>query len=158
MAVRRRLRKAQVSRGISAETQAFAGALTKSEDPRNVDIPSAVAWLRSFMYPEYTDGEAGKRTDKPRRPLPPRKMILGLPGVRVNWGEPSLPPSEVYCIMLACPVSYQAFFADGTPRIARVDLTFAEIIQIHGAVRVQDAFVRRDLGYQGYRLGSPNSR
>lgn len=121
-------------------------------DVRNVDIPSAIAWLRSFMYPEYTiDGQGGKYVD-PDRPLPPRKLILGMPGVRINWGEPALNPSEVYCIMLGCPVTYTSFFSDGTPRIARVDLTFAEIIQRGGRIHTQDAFTRRNLGFAGYRI------
>jgi len=137
------------NRDVSLSSAATFG---RSTDLRNVDIPSAVAWLRSFTYPEYSQDGNGQNSGTPQRPYPPRKLILGLPGTRINYGVPSLPPSEVYCIMLGCPVTYTSFFADGTPRVARVDLSFAEIIQVAGGVYVQDAYDRRSVGNKGYGL------
>jgi hypothetical protein len=122
-----------------------------NKDPRDVDIPSAVAWLKSFLLPEYS-GLRGTSGASPSRPNPPRKLILGMPGLRLNWGVPSLPPTEVYCIMKNCAVSYQAFFHDGTPRLTKVSLSFIEIIQINGRIMVQDASDRRSVGLNGYTL------
>lgn len=143
---------AQNSRATSA------GAISESEDARNVDIPSAVAWLRSFMEPEYSVDGTGLRSATPPRPFPPRKLILGLPGVRLNWGVPVLPASEMFCIMQTCDVTYQGFFGDGTPRFASVELSFAEIIQVGGRIRPHDASDRRSVAVQGYRRTNKNLR
>lgn len=132
-----------------------ASALGKNTDPRNPDIPSAIAWLRSFMYPEYSQDGTGFSTEIPNRPKPPRKLILGLPGVRINWGVPVLPSSEVFCIMLSCDSNYMGFFSDGTPRMAKVSLTFAEIVQVQGRIHVHDAADRRVFGRMGYRANDP---
>jgi hypothetical protein len=129
----------------------------QNSDPTNVDIPSAVAWLRSFLLPEYsTDG--GKFSGIPERPRPPFKLILGLPGVRLNWGVPTLPPTEVYVIMTGCEVAYDGFFHDGTPRTAKVQLTFAEIIQIGGKIIVQDGSTKRSLALAGYTLNDNGTK
>jgi len=131
---------------------AGANEISDPKATRDVDIPSAVAWLRSFLDPEYTADGGSKKHQVPGRPFPPRKMILGFPGVRINWGVPSLPPTEMYCIMTQCEVTYDGFFGDGTPRMARVDLAFAEIIQIKGQIVVHDAADRRYVGENGYVL------
>ena len=132
--------------------------LSSATDHRNVDIPSAVAYLRSFMDPEYSQDGQGARSDKPRRPLPPRKLMLTMPGVRLNWGVPNLTANDMYCIMMTCDVSYVGFFGDGTPRMARVDLSFAEIIQVGGRITPHDAFNRRQFGVSGYTIDAKNIR
>lgn len=128
--------------------------IASSNDPRNVDIPSAVAWLRSFLLPQYAkDGSGQGLTNAvPNRPLPPPKMILGLPGVRINWGVPDLNSDQMYCIMTGCNVHYEGFFHDGTPRMAKVALVFAEIIQVQGTITVQDGSVKRSVAVAGYQL------
>lgn len=146
-----------VAAGITSGTTGI-GKITGSNDPRNVDIPSAISWLRSFMDPEYSVDGTGARPATPGRPFPPRKLRLGLPNMRLNWGVPELPADEIYCIMTGCEVSYQSFFADGTPRIASVDLVFAEIIQVAGYIRPHDAAGRRIVARQGYRLTNKNLR
>jgi hypothetical protein len=78
--------------------------------------------------------------------------------MRINLGAPNLPASEVYCIMTGCEVSYQSFFADGTPRIASVDLVFAEIIQIAGRIQPHDAYTKRVVARAGYKLTNKNLR
>ena len=132
--------------------------LSSNSDWRNVDIPSAVAWLRSHMLPEYSEDGAGTYGTRPSRPYPPRKLILGIPGVRINWGVPSLPPDEVYVIMTGCQVVYDAFFHDGTPRMAKVSLAFAEIIQVGGKVTVHDAGNKRNVGHGGYTLDDQKNK
>jgi len=123
-------------------------------DMRNVDIPSAIGWLRSYTYPEY--GTSGK--NKYERPRPPRRLILTLPGLRINQGMPELPDDEIRCIMVQCDVSYEGFFNDGTPRIARVTLAFAETIQYHGGVTPVGAKGMRSVALQGYRLNKSKGR
>jgi hypothetical protein len=154
---------------VSATEKAVGFSIGKSSDDRNVDIPSAIAWLRSFMLPQYATGSAdgksapgvdaqGTYSPTPSRPHPPSKLILGLPGVRINWGVPELAGDEMYCIMTGCGVNYSGFFHDGTPRIAKVALAFAEIIQVNGTIKVQDGGVLRRIGTSGYGLNIKSSK
>ena len=134
------------------------GVNGSGSEPRNVDIPSAIAWLRSFLDPEYSSDGHSTYGTSPARPRPPRKMILGFPNVRINWGVPELKKDEVYSIMTQCDVSYEGFFANGAPRFARVDLSFAEIIQIGGGIRVHDALNKRRVAYAGYGLNDQSNK
>lgn len=127
-------------------------SISSNADPRNVDIPSAVAWLRSFLLPWYSNDGKGTYNSTPNRPRPPRKLILGLPGVRLNWGVPELPAEMMNAIMTGCEVVYDGFFHDGTPRTAKVSLSFAEIIQIGGRIVNHNAENKADLGFGGYAL------
>jgi hypothetical protein len=135
-----------------------SGFLSRADQPRDVYIPAAIAWLRAFTYPEYSQDGKGLKSSRAARPFPPRKLILGLPGMRINFGESTLPPDEMYAIMTQCDVVYEGFFPDGTPRLARVDLAFAEIVQIGGKILSHDAFVRRRQGLNGYLLRETNLR
>lgn len=148
------LTNASVSAGAGStrNTNPKSLGVSSNKEPRDVDIPSAIAWLRSFLLPEYSTDGKGTFSATPSRPRPPRKLILGLPGVRINWGMPALPAYETYCIMTGCEVTYEAFFHDGSPRMARLAMTFVEIIQIGGRIIVQDAGNRRISGYGGYLL------
>lgn len=133
-------------------------AIQSNSDDRNVDIPSAVAWLRANLLPEYSSNGQGTFSQTPLRPRPPSKLILGMPGMRLNWGVPSLPYDEIHCIMTSCEVAYEGFFHDGTPRMAKVSLAFAEIIQVGGRIVVQDGGTKRYLGLAGYNLTGNRSQ
>lgn len=139
-----------VSGGIGVSTTALG--ISTNDDPRNVDIPSAVAWLRSYLLPWYSSDGKGTFSSTPQRPHPPRKMILGMPGVRLNWGVPELPAEMMHVIMIGCDVVYKGFFHDGTPRLVTVSLSFAEIIQVGGRITVQNAENKNLLSMSGYTL------
>ena len=148
-----------INSGASLLSNGFGSIpVGSSDDTRNVDIPSAVAWLRSFLLPDYSSNGKGLKGGAPNRPHPPQKVILGMPGVRLNWGVPSLQPDEVYAIMTGCDVVYEGFFQDGTPRMAKVALAFAEIIQVGGSIVVQDSGDKRNFGMGGYGLGKTNKK
>lgn len=124
-------------------------------DPRNVDIPSAIAWLTSFQLPNYAANHDATRSFDPsrHRPKPPSKLILGLPGLRLGMGSRSgHSADELVCVMLSADVTYESFFSDGTPRIARVALSFAETIQVRNKVGFSEAGALRNAGMVGYRL------
>lgn len=141
----------------SQSVGSFFLGIANNSDSRNVDIPSAVAWLRSFLLPEYSsDGRTFPGI--PQRPRPPPKLILGMPGMRLNWGVPTLPASEIYVIMTGCEVNYEGFFHDGTPRMAKVALSFAEIIQVGGKIIVQDGGTKRRTAMGGYTLNDVGSK
>lgn len=118
---------------VFSETSAFETSVVPN-DLDNVDIPGAVAWLRQFLYPRYTQG--GVRAE---RSLPPKKLVLVLPNVRLNYSNQAFGASELPCIMRQCDVTHEGFFSSGTPRITRIALSFDEIIQLSGNVTPQDA-------------------
>jgi len=120
---------------------------------RSVDVDAAIAWIQSYQYPEYSAfGDGGANGNI--RPKPPRKMLLTLPNVAINFGRPSGMPDEIRCILLSAEVSREAFFPSGATRIAKVELTFAEIIQLNGTVKPHDAFALRQVALQKYTLGA----
>lgn len=117
-------------------------------DDRNVDIPSAIGWLRSYTYPEYeVDGQKGFK-----RPRPPRRIVLTLPGLRLNQGSSATHADDMNCIMTQCEVEYPSFFNDGTPRLARVQLAFDEIIQYGQRINPVSAAPMREQGLLGYNI------
>jgi hypothetical protein len=121
---------------------------------RNVDVRTALLWLRRFMLPTYTgDGGLGV----PLTQAPHKLLLLaqnsgiGLLGGGVSSEGPitfqsdklqgftdtdniAILPDSVLAVMTQCDVTYEAFFPSGLPRIASVQLQFAQIAQQKGAV------------------------
>lgn len=99
----------------------------------NVDIRSAVAWLRSNMLPKYADtGGIAKTT-------PPNKLMLYIPysGIGVAGGYTSytgVSRDTVVCVQTSCEVTWEKFFPSGYPRMASVSLSFAQVPQYKGIV------------------------
>ncbi len=145
------LRQSSAFSTFSPSIPGVGGGPNPFSDPRNVDIPSAISWLESFLYPEYTPAGSNLGFGRKLRPKPPRKLLLGLPGMRLGRSG-IFGIDEVACIMLSADVTYDSFFEDGTPRFAKVSLQFAETIQVENRVNVQDAFALRAVGNFGYRL------
>jgi hypothetical protein len=91
---------------------------------RDLDIRSAISWLRYFTYPRYPSGEDLRAQEPP-------KCQLHLPNSQIGYdGE-----SYVLCVMTQCDVTYEAFFPNGFPRIAEVALSFSEVVQSRSGVR-----------------------
>lgn len=99
---------------------------------RDVDIRSAVSWLRYFTYPAY-----GKVGDDLRVFEPP-KAILTLPNTKLGHDG----QDHVICVMTGCEVTYEAWFPSGFPRVVEVQLEFAEVVQQGSQIRFHD---RRDM-------------
>lgn len=91
-----------------------------STDENAYDIAAMIAWLRSKTYPKYL---------KKKVQAPP-VLLLYLPGSGITSYVGHYTAGVVPCLMRRCDVEYEAFFYDGTPRIARVSLEFSETIQI----------------------------
>lgn len=96
---------------------------------RNVDIRSAVAWLRSFTLPSYDRFTAA-----------PRKLLLALPGTGIGLagGSQFGDDDAILAIMTECSVEWTSFFPSGQPRLATANLTFAQIAQFRGEVNFPD--------------------
>lgn len=142
--------------GRVVNTPGLVAGQQSLSDPRNLDIPGAVAWLRSFMYPTYQSNsdptESGKQFHiSTSRPKPPSKLLLGLPGLRLGNGQPGGHLDEIVCLMTQCEVSYEGFFEDGTPRLAKVALAFAETIQVNSSIKPVDGQAIRKVGLAGYQ-------
>lgn len=85
------------------------------------DINAAVWALRRFIYPSYGEGDL--------KAFPPEFLTLKLPGTALGGFNSSGPVDSLTCIMSRCDVEYRAWFPDGTPRFATVDLEFWETVQ-----------------------------
>ncbi len=86
--------------------------------PQNVDIKRMVSYLRAYCYPQYLEGNLNQAR-------PPVTAILHVPGLGLNEGG----DDYIFAVMLACDVTYMRLFADGTPRLAEVSLSFKQHVQ-----------------------------
>lgn len=127
------------------------------EERRNVDIRSAIYWLRSFMLPTYeTSASLGTKT------IPPKKLILIIPrsGIGAAGGTASGKPQvdSVVCVMTQCEVTHESFFPSGLPRLSVVELSFAQIPQYFGGVHFPQDFSKNDPTYTMVTTSAPQSR
>lgn len=86
------------------------------------DVGAAIAWLRSFTLASYQDQGAMKA---------PPVLRLYLPNSGINgWKGSTITPDSIDVIMTQCDVTYESFHRNGFPRIAVVQLSFFETIQV----------------------------
>lgn len=122
---------------LVTEAGAFAGNAAKErlkssgQGERNVDIRSAILWLRQYMLPTYDSSK--------QRTIPPAKLKLNLPqsGIGLAGGSnnfTSQEPDSIVCVMTSCDVTWEKFFPSGNPRLASVSLAFAQIPQYNQVV------------------------
>lgn len=83
----------------------------------NYNIEAAIAWLRSFQLPTYTED---------MEPLPPPKLLLAFAGMRIGLDGST---KGILCHVGNVDVTYQALFPSGWMRYAEVGLSFTEHIQ-----------------------------
>ena len=103
--------------------------------PYTVDIVAALSRLRSWMLPKYGEGGRLGLTD------PPQILKLAFGNTGLGGGS-----DVINVILRNAPVTYEAWFPDGQPRVATVDLTFNEIVQdptTAGAGRAAVRFIDR---------------
>jgi len=94
---------------------------------RDVDIRSAISWLRWFEYPTYgTDGN--------QQVYPPSKALLVMP----NTGLAHDGEDHIIVAMTTCDVTYEEWFPTGYPRIVEVALEFRELVQNGDRVQFHD--------------------
>lgn len=107
------------------------------EGARNVDIRSAILWLRRFTMPRYViDSAVQVGTPLTRAP---RKLQLHMPGSGIGLAHGGLSGLHdgqdfITAIMTGCEVTWVQFFPSGFPRIATVGLSFAQIAQFKGMI------------------------
>lgn len=99
---------------------------------RNIDVRSAVIWLRRYMFPTYSAGVT----------VPPPRLILYLPlsGLGLAGGETNLSTADqMLCVMTQCEITWEKFFPSGNARSASVSLAFAQVPQSGGSVALPSA-------------------
>lgn len=108
-------------------------------ESRNVDIRSAVAWLRSLISPRYSSADAGS-IGVPLT-FAPRKVKLVMPnsGIGLLSGiskeDAGVMVDSLICHMDQCDVTYEQFFPSGLPKIVEAQLAFKQLAQFGGQVR-----------------------
>jgi hypothetical protein len=96
---------------------------------RNVDVKSALVWLRALMLPSYST-----KNNQLGTPLtePPLTLILEIPksGIGLLGGFYSeMGYDAVMCIMTQCDITIEQFWPTGAPRVAQASLAFAQTAQ-----------------------------
>lgn len=116
------------------QTEGLAERLASAgEKTRNIDIRTALVWLRRYLFPSYGDrGDLGVPLARA-----PRKLLLFIPGSKIGMMGCMATDSvqdSVVCVMTQCDITYEMFFPNGNPRIATVQLSFAQVPQRNGSV------------------------
>lgn len=106
------------SDSASSSTSTPAGRDTLPSSRYTVDIKGAVAKLKTFTRGEYSQNSLNQAT----KPPPRLWLVLENSGLGGNT-------DAILTILKSAPVTYEAWFPSGKPRIVSVQLTFAEVIQ-----------------------------
>jgi hypothetical protein len=118
-----------------ARRNAAITSLTPS-DRYTVDVRGALNRIRSFMLPSY-GGSGGLNINS--LTSPPKKLYLVLEGTRIGGDR-----DYILCVLRSAPITYEACFPSGVPRIAQVSLTFTEIVQHRASQGSSISFVGRE--------------
>lgn len=114
------------------------GEDTKHNLPQG-GIATAIAWLRSFTYPEYDDNGVM---------IPPPAACVYLPNSGLIGSGNYL--DSFIGVMTDCNVVYEAFHRNGEPRIVAVSLSFLEVVQTSPSWRFMG---RNDFDFEKARKG-----
>lgn len=117
-----------VSGGISLSKVA-SGLGIGAPKKHNTDVAAAVAWLRSYLLPSYDNGSSGMKPPGTLRLFLPNSGINGLVSNAVT-GKSIITPDSIDVLMTQCDVVYESFHRSGHPRVAVVQLSFFETIQV----------------------------
>jgi hypothetical protein len=145
----------------SASTELYQRLKNAGQERRNVDIRAAIMWLRGYMLPSYQDtsiqAQLNDTTGGTQLTLAPKKLVLSMPGTGIGYagGDDRLcGPDSIICLMTQCDVTLEALFPSGLPRAATVQLAFAQIGQVKGAV----SFPERSKFFDSVRKGGEPGR
>jgi hypothetical protein len=86
-----------------------------------VNVKGAVAQIKTFLRGEYAQGGLDQATK------PPKRLYLVLEGSNLGGNS-----DAVLTILKSAPVTYEAWFPSGNPRVASIQMTFSECVQRMG--------------------------
>jgi hypothetical protein len=116
-----------------------------------VDVAAALARLRSWMMPKYGAGGRLGETD------PPKILTLVFPNTKLG-GKGGALSDSVTVILRSAPITYEAWFPDGSPRVATVALTFNEIVQTPSGSGQNSSTKVEFIGRDAFETGGQNYR
>lgn len=126
---------------------------------RNVDVKSALLWLRSFMFPVYSQQQSNVGTVITMAPC---KLLLSMPNTGIGYLGGSAvysDPDSVLCFMSQCEITIESWWSGGRPRLAAVQLGFTQLAQQGNAVVFpsyngleQPAFRGQGDVWKGYKI------
>lgn len=109
-----------------------AGSVILPSARYTVDVNAAISRLKTYMRGSYPMGSLNQATKAPPR------LRLVLDGTELGGENES-----VLVIIKSAPVTYEAWFPSGKPRVASVQLTFAEVVQRIEGEKSQIVYVGR---------------
>ena len=111
------------------ETKPLAALKDDKRSPYNIDINKAVRFLRSCLYPQFSNADSSGSTVVTAPPL--CKIRVGGNDFGHDKG------GMMTCIMTTCDVEVTKWWDDAqtTPRVAEVSVAFAEVINKFGTVK-----------------------
>ena len=123
-----------LAQGINKAAEVYQRIEGAGLTRHNVDVRTALAYLRTFMFPTYGN-DAGLGVPVT---MPPRKIRLTIPrsglGLMGGAGNGTVTPDSIICVMTQCDFNIVQYFPSGLPRIAEVSLAFAQTAQVGGQV------------------------
>jgi len=137
---------AEVSRVYELGHSALVGTSTSAR--YSVNCKAALDMIRSFMLPSY----GGGRGNINNLAHPPKRLYLVLEGTGLGGGG----EDAVLCVLRSAPITYEAWFPSGEPRIVEAALSFTQVVQstpVEGAsaITYQDRQPLETYGKQNYR-------
>lgn len=120
-----------------------------SRDKYNVDVAQALIWLESLCAVKYG-------TSDPAGFSPPPTLLVVMPNSRLGRAKGGGTPTDNFqSVMVTCNFAIDAWFPDGTPRHARADLAFAEVVQTSDGIIFADRtnMANAKAGGQAYGVG-----
>jgi hypothetical protein len=151
--------KAYFTSDVNFSTDAsLALKFQAAKNDRVIDVRSALTWLRRYIMPSYGSTTSSNGVNNSGVPLTQAPSILllqmsdsgigsygGFAGRNLerklkstSWpkGQGHLGQvNSIYCIMTRCDIEIESCFHTGQPRIATVELNFAQTAQYGGTVR-----------------------
>ena len=131
-----------LAHGENKQREIYDRLKAEGLERRNVDIRTALAWLRQNLLPTYRQGgDLGTPLT-----FAPRKIRLWMPGTGIGayggfQSGPAVSPDSVVSILTQCDISIEAQFPSGLPRVATAQLSFSQVAQIGGTVQFPQAVV-----------------
>jgi len=108
-----------------------------------VDIRAGLNRIRSYMLGSYGGAGGGLNSTA----SPPKKLYLVLEGARLGGDR-----DEILCLLRSAPITYEAFFPNGLPRIVQVSMTFSQVVQHSEGEDSRIQFIGRETFEQDARF------
>lgn len=93
-----------------------ANPTNEANRPRNVDVKNYLRKLRLFTTPIIEQGEV----------IGPPVIVLYAPNL--GWNESG--SDTIFGVVTAMPITYVKLFKDGKPKVANVEMTIKQVVQI----------------------------